>query len=275
MKKSTSPQTFLGRTLVCFALLTIILTCQLCRASAPSAAPVESGVLSGTVLETMNASGYTYFQVDSGQQKSWVAIPETTIIKGEKVQYQAGMTMENFHSKTLNRTFSTIVFSPGLTDSPEPASKKPGTSSSPDQSFSAAVQAEASAKTTPEIDMTPSGGSTGAVAPFTEAKVEKAPGEHSYTVAEIFAKAKELNGTTVRLRAKIVKLNSNIMGRNWLHLQDGSGDPMSNTHDLVVTTTEAPIRDQVVTIEGKMTANKDFGSGYSYVAIIEDAKIIP
>ena len=64
------------------------------------------------------------------------------------------------------------------------------------------------------------------------------------------------------------------MGRNWIHLQDGTGDPMSNTHDLVVTTTETVENGKTITIEGVLAANKDFGAGYKYVAIVEDAKTV-
>ena len=257
-------------------LVVILLTGQPSQAATPSSPRLEpGGGISGTVMETMNATGYTYLLLQSGQQKTWVAIPETVVKKGETVQAEEGMPMDNFHSKTLNRTFASIVFSPGLTRGAEPVLPKVVSDTSSDDSFSSAVKAETAVQTAPETEMSASGGSTGAVAPFSEIKVDKATGENSYTVAEIFAKAKELNGKTVQLRGKIVKLNSNIMGRNWLHLQDGTGDPMSNTHDLVITTAETHTRDQVVTVEGTMTANKDFGSGYSYAAIIEDAKIIP
>jgi phosphopantetheine adenylyltransferase len=63
------------------------------------------------------------------------------------------------------------------------------------------------------------------------------------------------------------------MGKNWIHLQDGSGDPMKNTHDLVVTTSETAAKDAVVVVEGVLSKDKDFGAGYRYQAIIEDAKI--
>ena len=64
------------------------------------------------------------------------------------------------------------------------------------------------------------------------------------------------------------------MGRNWIHLQDGTGNPESNTHDLVVTTSQEPAADwDIITIEGVLAADKDFGSGYSYAAIIEEASI--
>ena len=64
------------------------------------------------------------------------------------------------------------------------------------------------------------------------------------------------------------------MGKNWIHLQDGSGNPMHNSHDLVVTTSETVEVDNIVTIEGTLAAEKDFGAGYKYAAIIEDAAII-
>jgi hypothetical protein len=119
-----------------------------------------------------------------------------------------------------------------------------------------------------------SGGSTGAVVPATEVKVEKAPGDNSYTVEELFTQAEKLSGQKVRLRGKVVKFNANIMGKNWVHLQDGSGNPMTNTHDLVITTGETVAMDDIVIFEGILTANKDFGAGYNYAALVEEAQII-
>ena len=78
----------------------------------------------------------------------------------------------------------------------------------------------------------------------------------------------------MRVRGQVVKYNANIMGRNWLHLQDGSGDPMQNTHDLVVTTTEQLSGPKVITIEGVVAADKDFGAGYKYVVLVEDSTIV-
>jgi len=104
--------------------------------------------------------------------------------------------------------------------------------------------------------------------------VEKAAGENSYTVAEIFSKATELNGQTVVIRGKVVKVSPRIMGSNWIHLQDGTGNPEESTHDLVITTLEETGADwDIITMEGVLTANKDFGSGYSYSVIIEDANL--
>lgn len=231
----------------------------------------------GTIIETMNAAGYTYILVDSGTAKSWVAIPETPVKVGDTVQYGEGMVMENFHSKSLDRTFSSIVFSPGLIDeaaAATPTATDPAAPAAGD-SFAAAVAKEQQAQPALPTQMAEtSGGSTGAIVPFAEVKVEKAPGDHSYTVEELFTKAEALNGKKVQLRGKVVKFSAGIMGRNWLHLQDGSGNPMNNTHDLVVTTQQTVAKDEIVIVEGTLAANKDFGAGYSYTAIVEDAQII-
>jgi hypothetical protein len=140
------------------------------------------------------------------------------------------------------------------------------------ESFSDAVKAE---NGTPPAAMEQlSGGSAAARAPYAEVKVAKATGKNAYSVAEIFANSKKLNGKIVRVRGKVVRYNPAIMGKNWIHIQDGTGDPMHNTHDLVATSTETAKVGEVITVEGKLAANKDFGAGYTYAAIIEGAKLI-
>ena len=139
-------------------------------------------------------------------------------------------------------------------------------------SFSEAVKAELH-PASPATQEKQSGGSTAAMAPFADSKVEKATGENAFTVAEIFAKNKEMHGKTVRVQGKVVKYNPGIMGKNWIHIQDGTGDPMKSTHDLVATSAETATVGEVITVQGRLAADKDFGAGYSYTAIIEDAKI--
>ena len=117
-------------------------------------------------------------------------------------------------------------------------------------------------------------GSRKAVVPFTDIHVDKATGDNSYTVGELYEKAAELDGKSVVVRGKIVKISSHIMGRNWIHIQDGTGNPAENTHDLVVTTTTNPDDSwDVITATGVISANKDFGAGYSYAVILEGAEI--
>jgi hydrogenase maturation factor len=82
-------------------------------AGAPAAAN-QAVAIKGTVVETMNASGYTYVCVESGGQKQWAAVPATEVKVGDSVEVAPGMVMHNFNSKALKRTFDSIVFSGGL-----------------------------------------------------------------------------------------------------------------------------------------------------------------
>ena len=91
------------------------------------------------------------------------------------------------------------------------------------------------------------------------------------TVAALYKDKASLAGQVVRVQGKVVKVNKGIMGRNWLHLQDGTGDAKSN--DLTVTSNEvANVGDQV-TVTGKVAVDKDFGAGYMYGLILEEASI--
>lgn len=91
------------------------------------------------------------------------------------------------------------------------------------------------------------------------------------TVAALHQNKASLAGQTIKAQGKVVKVNNNIMGRNFVHVQDGTGD--ANSNDLLVTSKQtANVGDQV-TISGVVTLNRDFGSGYSYPLLIEEASI--
>ncbi|MHB8844032.1 MAG: hypothetical protein ACYC7L_04725 [Nitrospirota bacterium] len=82
--------------------------------AAQSAAPAADGAISGKVVETMDSGGYTYVCLENGGTKTWVALPQSKVKVGQQVTCQPGMEMKNFTSKTLNRTFASIIFSGGL-----------------------------------------------------------------------------------------------------------------------------------------------------------------
>jgi len=99
-----------------------------------------------------------------------------------------------------------------------------------------------------------------------------AKAEGGKTVAEVFAEKASLAGQKVVIRAKVVKANANIMGKNWLHIRDGSG--AEGTNDLTVTTTsELPKVGDTVIVTGPVVLNKDLGMGYTYEVILEDATV--
>jgi hypothetical protein len=240
------------------------------KTSTPSDVPTGTG----TIMETMNASGYTYMLIENQAKKTWVAVPAAKVENGETVSYFEGIEMKNFTSKSLNRTFETVVFSPGLADQKAADTqniqnpKQPATT----DSFTAAIQAEKE-NVQPDISTAVSGGSAGAIAPLEEISIEKATADNGYTVEEIFEKANRLAGKKVQVHGKVVKFSPMIMGKNWIHIQDGTGNPIHNSHDLVVTTTETVEVDSIITVEGQLNSEKDFGAGYKYAAIIEDASI--
>jgi hypothetical protein len=99
-----------------------------------------------------------------------------------------------------------------------------------------------------------------------------AKAEGGQTVAEVFAGRDQLEGKTVVVRGKVVKVNANIMGKNWLHVRDGSGEEGSN--DLTITTTGAlPAVGDTVVVTGSLGLNRDFGMGYQYPVILEEAEV--
>jgi hypothetical protein len=211
----------------------------------------DSGTISGKVVETMNASGYTYVCLEKNGSKTWVAVPEMKVTVGSKMSFLPGQVMTDFSSKSLNRTFESIVFSGG------PVSGG-GTGAAP---------------AVPGGDPSHVGSKANVSSLDKGIKVEKASGANAYTIAEVYAKSASLNKKKVSVKGKVVKFSQGIMGKNWVHLQDGSGDQKKGTHNLVVTTLDAAAVGDVVTATGIFAKDKDFGAGYLYKAIIEDATV--
>jgi hypothetical protein len=108
-----------------------------------------------------------------------------------------------------------------------------------------------------------------------EIHVPKASGANAQTVADIITKRSELKDQSVMVRGKVVKYSPNIMGKNWIHLRDGSGSGASDTNDILVTTSSQTKIGDVVTAKGIVRIDKDFGAGYAYKVLIEDASLQP
>jgi len=204
------------------------------------------GPLSGKVVQTMDSGGYTYLLIESKGERRWAAVNSAEVKVGQEVTLKPGATMVNFTSKGLNRTFDRIVFSDGIEEK---------------KSNAKAV--------TPKTTT----GSAGAAVPFSKISVEKATGSNAYRIAALYSNQK-LNGKTITVRGKVVKVSSGIMDRNWIHLQDGTGSPQKKNHNLVVTSKDLPDVGDIVTVTGTLIRNKDFGSGYKYDVIVEKAKIV-
>ena len=121
------------------------------------------------------------------------------------------------------------------------------------------------------LAQTPHGTLPAATAPV--GKIEKARGADGRTVADVIANKSALKGRNVTIRGQVVKVSNGVLGRNWVHLQDGSGSREKGTNDIIVTTNDEAAVGQVVDASGIVRTDVDIGSGYKYAVLVEDAKL--
>ena len=250
-------------------IASLLLPTTFLRAADPAPAPegaAEANGFAGKVLETTNTAGYTYVLVDTGSKKLWAATTQFAVNVGDQVQVGAGAPMSNYHSKSLNRDFDVVYFTGSITLGAATTAANVGatpalppghpaiggnTPNLPPGHPSLTAQ-----KTAANLDLT---------------GIKRADG--GKTVAEIYAASAKLAGKPVVVRGKVVKYNAGIMGKNWLHIRDGSGSDDKKDNDLTITTaTPAKLGDTVL-VTGNVSVNRDFGAGYKYGVILEDAKV--
>jgi len=99
---------------------------------------------------------------------------------------------------------------------------------------------------------------------------EKIEMKGSLKIADLVANPEKYSGKTIQISGECVKINPNIMGRNWVHLKDGSKDD----YDLVITSDILIPEGHIVTMTGTVALNKDFGAGYRYDIILERGKVV-
>lgn len=112
-----------------------------------------------------------------------------------------------------------------------------------------------------------------AAAPAAQAAAPLAPSSGTFTVAKVVADRTALAGKTVTISGKVVKYNGGILGLNWLHVQDGSGAEKDGTNDIAVTSVDVAKVGDMVTITGTVVIDKDFGAGYNYAVLLQNASI--
>jgi hypothetical protein len=224
--------------------LTLFAAAILATGPAVEAMPSSQGpAMTGEVLEVRDVPSYTYLRLKTADGEMWAAVATAPVKKGARVTLANATVMENFESKTLNRKFDRIVFASLAEPNAVPASAPPGLH----------------------------GAAPAPAAPV--AKLARAAGPDAKTVAEVVAGTAALKDKPVTIRGQVVKASFGILGKNWIHLQDGSGSAARGNHDLVVTTADTPAVGDVVVASGTVRANVDLGSGYVYAVLVEDAKI--
>ncbi len=237
-------------------------------ADAAAPAPPAAGAVKGKVLERLDAPPYSYLRLQTAQGEAWAAVPQVEVAKGQDVTVAGAMPMTGFESKTLKRKFDTIYF--GTLAGAEAAGGQVQMQQPPAPAMGAGADA-----------MGGQGGmgmaaqhAAAAAGPtdVTDVKVAKASGADARTVAEVHAQRMTLQEKHVTVRGKVVKYNEGIMGRNWVHLRDGTGTA-GKDNDITVTTGDRAAVGDVVVAKGTVRIDKDFGAGYAYPVIIEDAKL--
>jgi hypothetical protein len=220
----------------------------------------------GVVLDAVTGGGYTYMNIEENGEKFWIAGPANTVAKGAEVSFSEQVWMPNFTSRALNRTFEKILFVSGVDD---------GTAGNETESVEAPVDeihssaGFAAAEETSEAEET-SVDEAEAGEEEEESAPEPPPADGIYTIERLYKIADELKGQKIKVRGKVVKVSENIMGLTWVHIQDGTGTRGKNKLVFRSASDTAKLGDTVVA-EGTLDTDKDFGFGYYYAVIVEDA----
>ena len=207
-------------------------------AEAPAMTGGHSGGHNVVVEEVLNTEMYSYLNVTEHGEKFWIAIPRMEVEIGGTYHYTDALLKHNFESKEFNRVFETIYLVSDI-------------HSHSDESGASVAHGHGDSGTQ------------------SHGSIDVEPAKGSIQLAELFAETDNYKDTTFQVTGKCVKVNSMFMGRNWVHIQDGSGNGL----DLPITTSENVRLNEIVTFEGVITLNKDFGAGYKYDIIMEQAKL--
>ena len=201
-------------------------------------------VLSGEIIQIVDVDSYTYMELKSDDGNIWIAAANILVEKGNVVYYSNPLLMKDFYSKTLDRSFSQIYFVNKVY-------------------FNKELRAKSVNKQTMGGHST----MTSAVIIDKNYTIEKAEG--GYNIAELYKNAESLKNNKILLKAKVIKYLTNIMGKNWVHLQDGS--EFNGKFDMTITSSEKFDQGEIVVIEGVLKIEQDFGYGYYYPVLIENA----
>jgi len=203
------------------------------------------------VEEVIQTTNYTYLHVNENDTLKWLAVPLMQARKGETYYYADAMPMAQFESKELHRTFDMVWFLGGVSQEPIGTEQPKQTGGSPHGANGAAYTRKAAPEVKENI------------------KID-APGD-CITISELFAHKENYAGKTVKVKGQVTKYNADIMNKNWVHLQDGT--EKNGKFDLEITTLSAAKVGDIKTFEGKITLNKDFGYGYAFEVMMEEASV--
>jgi hypothetical protein len=234
-------------------------------------APAKENVIRGKVLEKIDVSQYSYLKLDTKQGQVWTAVQRTDKKVGDEVGVGNSFPMQGFESKELNRKFDVVYFGQLAGADGAVAAMPPAMGGGAPMGGGAMGGGEAGAPPNPaQMAAQHQAVSTGPDVKVE--KISKASGADARTVEEIWGQREKLRGKPVTVRGQVVKFTP-VMGKNFLHLRDGSGSADKKNNDVTITTADSVAVGDVVTAKGVIVVDKDFGAGYAYPVLIEDAKV--
>jgi hypothetical protein len=202
------------------------------------------------VKEVIQTSGYTYLRVIEGTKEEWLAVVKIQASPGQTYTYTDAAPMSGFYSKELNRSFAEVLFLSRLTrvnDSKEEDAAWQAThvQSHKDKQGKAKGKAKQGALIQPE--------------------------KGGISIGDLLKNKKDYAGKIVKVRGEVTKFSAGILDKNWIHIEDGTF--FGSTFDLTITTDEVVKPGDVVTFEGVVHLDKDFGSGYTFEVIMENGVV--
>lgn len=200
-----------------------------------SEATLEEDMHSVVVLEVLPTVRYVYLRVKEKEDEFWIATNKTQVSVGKTYFYRGGLLKTDFESKEHQRVFDKMYL------------------------VSTIVEASHGSQDSAGLSEAAGTGSTN--------KIEV---KGSTRIADLVANPKKYDGKTIQISGTCVKVNPNIMGRHWIHIQDGSKDDF----DMVITSQVAVPEGHSVRMTGKVVLNKDFGSGYRYAILLEEGEVV-
>ncbi len=203
------------------------------------------------VKEVIQTSNYTYLQVKENDSLKWLAVPSMQAMAGDTYYYSEGLPMQQFESKELHRTFDEVLFLGGV--STEPIGSKPAVAAHTHNGSEGSQPY--SRKAAPESKK--------------DIKID-AP-KDCISIADLLSRKESYAGKTVKIKGQVTKFSAEIMNKNWIHLQDGTEN--KGKFDLTITSAGTAKVGDIVTLEGKISLNKDFGYGYLFEVLMEDAVV--
>jgi hypothetical protein len=242
--KTNAMKIYSLKSLLLFAVIGLsAVSCQLGPKPQQADQQEMPGVHKAVVLEVIQTTMYTYLHVEEKDGDKWLALPGMEAKANETYYYTGGMEMNNFESKELGRTFPTVYFIESVSKSPDLTAKD-------------------------EMSYPHSGSKT----KTEKQQVNVQPAQGGITIAELYKNKSSYAGKKVKIKGQVTKFNANIMDKNWIHLQDGTD--FEGRFDLTTTTATVVAVGDVITLEGVVNLDKDFGYGYSYEILLEDAALI-